>query len=73
MINNLLRDGAIGLVSTHDLELGILENENNKRIRNYHFQEYYRENKIYFDYRLKPGISTTRNALYLIKMVGIDD
>ncbi|WP_432667393.1 DNA mismatch repair protein [Wukongibacter baidiensis] len=73
LINKLLRDGAIGLVSTHDLELGVLENESNKRIRNYHFQEYYRDNEIYFDYRLKSGISTTRNALYLIKMVGIDD
>lgn len=73
LINKLLKDGAIGLVSTHDLELGILENESSKKIRNYHFQEYYRDNEIYFDYRLKSGISTTRNAMYLIKMVGIDE
>ncbi|WP_066496661.1 MutS family DNA mismatch repair protein [Abyssisolibacter fermentans] len=73
LINKLLNNKAIGLVSTHDLELEVLEKESNKRIKNYHFEEYYKNNKICFDYRLKPGISTTRNALYLIKMIGIDD
>lgn len=73
LINRLLRDGAVGLVSTHDLELGVLEEDSNKKIRNYHFQEYYENNEIRFDYKLKSGISTTRNALYLIKMIGIDD
>lgn len=69
----LLNNKAIGLVSTHDLELEVLEKENNKRIRNYDFKEHYKNNKIYFNYKLKPGISTTRNAMYLIRMLGIDD
>ncbi|SMB90183.1 MutS domain III [Desulfonispora thiosulfatigenes DSM 11270] len=72
LIKNLLENNAIGLVSTHDLELEVLEKESNKRVRNYHFEEYYKNNQIYFDYKLKQGISTTRNAMYLIKMVGID-
>jgi len=73
LIRKLLGDGAIGLVSTHDLELGILEEESNKKIKNYHFQEHYKNNEIHFDYKLRPGISTTRNAMYLIKMIGIKD
>ncbi len=73
LINKLLRDNAVGLVSTHDLELGVLEKDSNKKIANYHFQEYYKDNEIQFDYKLRPGVSTTRNALYLIKMIGIDD
>lgn len=73
LVNKLVDNKAIGLVSTHDLELEVLEKESNKRIRNYHFKEYYKDNKIYFDYKLKPGISTTRNAMYLIKMMGIED
>lgn len=73
LIKKLLKDGGIGLVSTHDLELGILEEESNKKIRNYHFQENYKNNEIYFDYKLRPGVSTTRNAMYLIKMIGIND
>lgn len=72
LIKNLLRNDGMGLVSTHDLELGIME-KNNKSIKNYHFQEYYKDDEIYFDYKLKPGVSPTRNAMYLIRMAGIDD
>ncbi len=72
LIKQLYNNGAMGLVSTHDLELGDLENESNGNFKNYHFREYYKDNKIYFDYKLRPGISTTRNALYLIKMIGIE-
>lgn len=71
LINKLSKDNILGMVSTHDLELGDLEKQNNK-VRNYHFREYYKDNKIHFDYKLRSGISTTRNALYLMKMAGIE-
>lgn len=71
LINKLSNKNVLGFVSTHDLELGSLEKENNWVI-NYHFREYYENNKIFFDYKLRPGISTTRNALYLMKLAGID-
>ena len=32
----------------------------------------YVNNEIRFDYRLRPGRSTTTNAKYLMKMVGIE-
>ncbi|ERI90010.1 MutS domain V protein [Clostridiales bacterium oral taxon 876 str. F0540] len=70
LINRLSEDNALGLVSTHDLELGSLEDKNNK-VKNYHFLEHYKDNEIYFDYKLREGISTTRNAIYLMKMAGI--
>lgn len=72
LIRQLSKAGALGMVSTHDLELGDLERESDRRIRNYHFREYYKNDEIQFDYKLRPGISTTRNALYLIKMAGIE-
>lgn len=72
LINQLQKDGALGLISTHDLELGELEIESNGRVKNYHFREYYQNLEICFDYKLRPGISTTRNALFLIKMAGIE-
>lgn len=71
LIKKLSSTGAIGLVSTHDLELGDLPKES-PHIKNYHFAEYYQNGKIYFDYKLKPGVSTTRNAIFLMKMAGID-
>lgn len=72
LIRQLSKAGAIGMVSTHDLELGELERESERKIRNYHFREFYKNDEIHFDYKLRPGISTTRNALYLIKMAGIE-
>ncbi|MDD3654325.1 MAG: DNA mismatch repair protein MutS [Desulfotomaculaceae bacterium] len=71
LINKLSLTNSIGLVSTHDLELCDLEREND-RIANYHFREYYQDGKICFDYKLRPGPSTTRNALYLMQLAGID-
>lgn len=62
--------GAIGAITTHDLELCALADE--KDIRNYHFTECYKEKEIIFDYQLKEGASTTTNAKYLMKMVGIE-
>ena len=71
LIKLLSSEGAVGFVSTHDVELGDLEKEDS-RIRNYHFREYYREGKLFFDYKLRKGVSNTRNAVYLMKMAGMD-
>lgn len=71
LVKKLSRAKTLGLVSTHDLELGELDKES-EGIRNYHFQEYYRDDGIFFDYKLRPGVSATRNAAYLMRMAGID-
>ncbi|MCL1843455.1 MAG: DNA mismatch repair protein MutS [Defluviitaleaceae bacterium] len=62
--------GATGLITTHDLELCEISSEY-PRIKNFSFRENFRDNKIFFDYKLNPGKSTTTNAKYLMKMVGI--
>jgi hypothetical protein len=71
LINKLSLTNSIGLVSTHDLELCDLEQKNDK-IVNYNFREYYEDGKINFDYKLRLGPSTTRNALHLMRLAGID-
>lgn len=71
LINQLVNNGAMGLVSTHDLELCDLE-ETRKWIKNYNFQEYYEDNKIKFDYKLREGKSKTQNAVHLMKLAGIN-
>ncbi|QNU67746.1 DNA mismatch repair protein MutS [Ruminiclostridium herbifermentans] len=71
LIRQLDKKATWGMVSTHDLELADLEKESNSHIRNYHFKEYYKDNKIYFDYRLRKGVSDTRNAIYLMRMAGV--
>lgn len=71
LIKRLCQLDCSGLVSTHDLELSDLENEGTY-VKNYHFEEYYKDDKINFDYKLKEGVSTTRNAVYLMRLAGID-
>lgn len=71
LIKKLVTSNSIGMVSTHDLELGALENEQ-EGIVNSHFREYYNNEGIQFDYKLREGVSSTRNAIYLMRLVGLD-
>lgn len=71
LVKQLAESGAMGLLSTHDLELCDLEGEM-KEVENYNFREFYKDNKICFDYKLRRGKSTTQNAVYLMKLAGID-
>ena len=61
----------LGLITTHDLEVSN-NFEKKQGYVNLHFKEYYEEGKINFDYKMREGISTTRNAIFLMKLVGID-
>ncbi|RKD27131.1 hypothetical protein BEP19_00465 [Ammoniphilus oxalaticus] len=73
VIKKLSKMGAVGLVSTHDLELSEIEMDKEIDVDNFHFSERYVDNQIIFDYKLSPGVSKTTNALYLIRMIGIDE
>jgi MutS domain V len=68
----LLRRGAVGAVSSHDLGLASLAEESHGRVRNVHFEELVADDKMTFDYTLKPGVVRTANALRLMKLIGID-
>jgi DNA mismatch repair ATPase MutS len=76
VIQHLVRHGAIGAVSTHDLELGT-EAELANRCRPIHFRESFDVQdgvkRMTFDYRARPGIATTTNALELLRLVGLDE
>lgn len=62
--------GVCGFITTHDLEICKLE-KTIPAIVNYSFCEDYTEDEMYFDYQIKTGTSTTRNAEFLLKKVGI--
>ena len=72
VLRTLLRTGAIGLVTTHDLALTSLEQVFPDRFRNMHFQECFEDDRLSFDYRLRPGVVTTSNGLELMKSIGLD-
>jgi hypothetical protein len=72
VLRTLIRNGAIGLVTTHDLALTSLEEVFPDRVRNAHFQERFEDDRLSFDYRLRPGVVTTSNGLELMKSIGLD-
>lgn len=72
ILRTLLQNGAIGLVTTHDLVLTSLEQLFPRQIANVHFQEKLESGALSFDYRLRPGVVTTSNGLELMKSIGLD-
>ena len=72
VLRTLIRNSAIGLVTTHDLALTSLEQVFPERIRNVHFQERFEDDRLSFDYLLRPGVVTTSNGVELMKSIGLD-
>jgi hypothetical protein len=72
IVDTLLRNGAIGLVTTHDLALAAIADKPESQAVNVHFEDQIIDGRIRFDYRMKPGVVTTSNALALMRAVGLD-
>jgi DNA mismatch repair ATPase MutS len=58
------------LVATHDIELTRWLGE---RYVQFHFREQVVDGELTFDYRLKPGVSSTRNAIAWLEALGYPD
>ena len=75
VILHLIEHGAIGAVSTHDLTLAEASDVT-PHAHNVHFREQVDRvdgrTRLTFDYLLRPGIATTRNALRLLEAVGLE-
>jgi hypothetical protein len=69
---HLLDRAATGLCATHDVELAALGQSDAARIENVHFTDVVVDGEMRFDYRLRPGIVRTSNALRLLAMAGVD-
>lgn len=55
-------------LTTHDFELCQIDH---LECQNYHFDEYYEDEHIYFDYRIKEGQSQSTNGQFLLRQLGI--
>ena len=71
LVSGLVELGAIGLVTTHDLALGEIAERLPHRAANVHFEDRFEQGGLTFDYRLRPGIVRTSNALELMRAVGL--
>jgi DNA mismatch repair ATPase MutS len=72
VLRSLIDRGAIGLITTHDLALTAIADELAPRAVNVHFEDWFEESAIRFDYRMKPGPVTRSNALALMRAVGLE-
>ncbi len=72
LIRQLIKEHAVAVIATHDVELASLENEYSDAISNYHFDVQVEGEELYFDYKLKRGICQSLNATLLMKKIGIE-
>jgi hypothetical protein len=70
VIESLLRSGAIGLVTTHDLALTEIVERWSPRAANVHFEDQLRDGRLSFDYRLRGGPVPRGNGLILMRLLG---
>jgi len=67
ILSYLCRRKAIVIVASHDTDLArTLEDH----CDNYHFSDQFAESGLTFDYRLRKGITSTRNAITLLDFLG---
>ena len=72
LLRGLIDREAIGLVTTHDLALGEIATRMGPRAANVHFEDRFEGGQMTFDYRLRPGIVQTSNAIELMRSIGLD-
>ncbi len=69
----LINHKVPAVIATHNLELAEMQKKYPDQITNYFFDIIIdQNNKMKFDYKLKPGVCNTFNASLLLKEIGID-
>jgi DNA mismatch repair ATPase MutS len=72
LIKQIIKEGAIAVIATHDVEVAKLEVEYPRSLCNNHFDVQVAGEELYFDYKLKTGVCTSLNASLLMKKIGIE-
>lgn len=71
LVEKFLQYNCLGMIATHDLELGQLENTYPQQVKNYCFESTINEDGLYFDYRIRKGIARNKNATFLMEQMEI--
>jgi len=71
LMKQLIRYKTCGIIATHDLVLGTLEEEFPDEIKNYRFEADIENDELSFSYLLREGIAQNMNAYFLMKKMGI--
>jgi DNA mismatch repair ATPase MutS len=71
LLRQLIKEKAVAVIATHDVELALLQESFPQSIQNYHFDVQVEGEELYFDYKLKEGVCTNLNASILMKKIGL--
>jgi len=71
LLKQLIELNAVGVIATHDLNLGIIAQDFKKHIDNICFEVEICEGSLQFDYKIRPGIAQNLSATFLMKQMGI--
>jgi hypothetical protein len=71
IVRALIREGAVGVLSTHDLSLTEIAEIAGLQGMNCHMESEGPEDPLKFDFKVKAGISSQSNALAILAMIGI--
>jgi DNA mismatch repair ATPase MutS len=72
LVQQFIKQGAVSILATHDVELAKMKEIYPDNIANYHFDVQVANGELYFDYKLKDGICQSLNASILMKKIGIE-
>ncbi len=72
LVRRLIERGGVGMVTTHDLELTRIVDTLDGRAANVHFVDKLVDDEIHFDYKMRPGVVQSSNALALMRKMGLD-
>lgn len=72
VIESLLKQKAIGLITTHDLALAEIVERLGGSAANVHFEDQLIDGRLHFDYRLRPGVVPKGNGLVLMRLLGFE-
>lgn len=67
ILKKLREFGVFGIITTHDLELADLP-----ELSLFHFREEIENGRMTFDYKIRPGIVQSSNALEVLRLEGLD-
>lgn len=70
-VKELFAMNCLSLFATHDLKLGLMEEDYPHQMANYCFESIIENNQLVFDYRIRKGIAQNKNASFLMKQMGI--
>lgn len=71
VIKKIIEKNAVGIIATHDIEVCHTTDEYPEIMNNQCFEAEIKDNDLYFDYRIRPGICKNKSATFLMEKMGV--